>query len=432
MKKMYRWFLLLVLFFLVGIKSGHTVYAEEGEDNVSVTIPSSIAIVFNEDGTNTVSEYYIDNQSQLPMEIASIHVTECNDWELVSEETIISANTKQVAVKMEQYHLSSGENSVDIIIPEHSGKSLNIGIKRGAWTSSRQAEQAFSIEIEYAFEAKLFQLEFDSNGSDENPESVTAYNGDLVSLPTLIRFGYDLQGWEDENGNLYVDQFLMPVGDCVLTAKWIKTEAYALYSDTDQSLTFVRSATTLQVGDVYNGKVITTVYTGFEEEVYTQANSVPWMWAGGSYGTSVYSVTVEDWIRPISTSYWFFCFRNCSYFELEQLDMSCVTSMVSMFSAAGENVTTTVTVKGIGNWDTSKVTNMGTVFRLIATNASEFVIDDISQWDTSNVTDMLYMFWHAGMNADWTLDLSGWDVRKVTVRDGFHDGAEEQIVAPVW
>merc|ERR1712176_158541 len=60
----------------------------------------------------------------------------------------------------------------------------------------------------------------------------------------------------------------------------------------------------------------------------------------------------------------------------------------------------------IEQWDTSKITNMGHLFR----NAASFN-DDISSWDTTRVTDMQQMFRSA---SKFNQDISLWNVDKVT------------------
>ena len=68
----------------------------------------------------------------------------------------------------------------------------------------------------------------------------------------------------------------------------------------------------------------------------------------------------------------------------------------------------------ISNWNTSNVTNMGSMFSSAGYSAATFTLD-LSSWDTSNVTNMSYMFSHgAGYSAaTFTLDLSSWDTSSV-------------------
>lgn len=432
MTRICKWLSAVFFFALLLLCHPMSGQASDADDTVSVTIPTHISIVFQEDGTNSVSEFAIKNESELPVELATVGVTECGDWELVEEETVILSNTKQIAVKLEDGFLESGENQLNIAIPENSTKTLNLEVKRGAWTEAREAETAFTIEFVYSFGAREFELNFDANGGENSVPSIKVYNGESVELPKTERRGYAFEGWKDEEGNLYKENYVMPVGDTLLTASWIKTQAYALYCAADHSLTFTRAINPIQVGDTYEGKTVTYVYTGFETSTYSLYYHVPWLNKEDAIRGEIYKVVMDDWIQPVSTSYWFFCMNNCKYWDVSKLDTSRVTQMISMFSSAGCDVTDSVTIKGLSGWNTAQVVSFGTMFRAVGTNAKTFVIDDIGAWDTSNATDMYYMFVDAGKNAEWSMDLSNWNVKKVAEHEGFHKNAEDKITPPNW
>ena len=94
------------------------------------------------------------------------------------------------------------------------------------------------------------------------------------------------------------------------------------------------------------------------------------------------------------------------YVDLTNLDTSKITNIGSLF----ENQSSLKEVKGIDTWDTSKITNMKCVF-----NGTMYLktIGDLSNWDTSNVTDMSFMF--SGTDSiDTVGDLSHWNTSKVT------------------
>lgn len=103
--------------------------------------------------------------------------------------------------------------------------------------------------------------------------------------------------------------------------------AYAIYSETDKSLTFIRATEAPQRGQILNGKVITEVYTGFETEIYYNYYKVPW----SLQRDHILKVVVRDSIRPISTSMWFNGFTKCTEMNLAKLDTSKVKHMDYMF-----------------------------------------------------------------------------------------------------
>ncbi|MDD5888331.1 MAG: BspA family leucine-rich repeat surface protein [bacterium] len=266
-----------------------------------------------------------------------------------------------------------------------------------------------------------------------------------------------------------------------------KTEgvAYALFSETDNSLTFVRSEAEIKPGDVYEGIKVTKVYTGFERADYHSSDFVPW------HGESraIRKIEVRDIIKPISTAHWFYEFEYCSDVNVANLDTSNVTNMRSMFRDLGyygediyldlsgfntsnvtylpyifmstgykaKNITidltgwntskitdmsdffwrvgeyaTTVNIIGIEDFDTSKVTNMSSMFYAVGENATTLNLGDLSKWDTSNVTNMESMFCKTGYNASFSLDLSNWNVNNVTRHGSFNYNVSYKIKSPIW
>lgn len=208
----------------------------------------------------------------------------------------------------------------------------------------------------------------------------------------------------------------------------IKTEEYAIYSVTDNSLTFTRTGEEIIKGGTYNGKEVTEAYTGFEDAAaYTSQTQVPWY----NNRENITSVMVEDKIQPTSTAYWFYEFNNCSNLDVTKLDASKTTSMKYMFGYCGNaTAVTNFKITGMNNWNTSNVTDMSYVFREAGKNATTWSIGDLSKWDTSKVTNMTNMFNSTGQNATWLLDLSGWKVSLVTLYEGFNEYVTSKVIAP--
>jgi len=223
-----------------------------------------------------------------------------------------------------------------------------------------------------------------------------------------------------------------------------KENAYAIYSETDNSLTFIVSKIPPVEGQSYKTKIITKVFNDFEDNVYYSAGSVPWF----SLASSIKKVVVEDTFSPTSTTRWFADFINCSYFDVEKLDTSKVTNMWYMFYKAGYNVNmiefmgledwnvenvrntsmmfyqagysaTEFDIGDLSNWNTKNVKDMGSMFRTSGFNATKWYVGTLSNWDTSSVEVMEYMFADSGYNSEkYELDLSDWDVRNVTDMEG--------------
>ena len=438
----------------------NSVLAADASENVNVTIPTNISISFDESGNNSISKFDINNQSLVPITIEKIHVTECNDWQLCLKGQEIPVNTKNLVFEIEEQALLAGGNSVNIPIGEQTSETMDIQVERGAWTTSKGKETAFQLEFEYKIGKRPFELKFDSNESSETIATKKVYNGDTIELPTPKRDGYVFKGWEDETGKVYTGQFVMPIRNVTLKAIWKETVAYAIYSATDTSLRFVRTADTIRVGDTYNGRVVTNLYTGFEDAVYASEKQVPW-YDGNYYNDRIVTkIIFEDVIKPKSTAHWFQYAYDCTELDVRKLDTSQVTSMAHMLSFVGFD-SQTITVLGIGDWDVSNVTSMEWMFGDFGFNtptiqldlskwnvskvttmkymfyqmgqwSTTFSLGDLSGWNTSNVTNMYKTFNTTGCRATWSLNLSKWDVRKVTSNTGFRTYNESRIIEPNW
>lgn len=141
-------------------------------DNVSVTVPTSLPIVFNEDGSNTLpSSWTIKNVST----IAGIHLSNVEmssdsaGWKLLAA----SENTKTLAAdtKSVKFYVGKGEalklvvpssgtaykdGSVsfaasEITIPAGGSQILKFNIERGAFTTAEASAKAFDMVLTFDF-----------------------------------------------------------------------------------------------------------------------------------------------------------------------------------------------------------------------------------------------------------------------------------------
>ena len=141
-------------------------------DQVSVTVPTTIPIVFHADGTNTLpTNWTIENRST----IAGIHlsqidlVSEDSQWKVLAN----SANVKALHVDSKSIKFSVGkpgdlklilpvegnESSVgcvtfgdtEISIPSGEVQLLSFQVERGAFTQSEASAKAFNMVLTFNF-----------------------------------------------------------------------------------------------------------------------------------------------------------------------------------------------------------------------------------------------------------------------------------------
>jgi surface protein len=100
-------------------------------------------------------------------------------------------------------------------------------------------------------------------------------------------------------------------------------------------------------------------------------------------------------------------FNNGASTDINNWDTSRVTNISSMFYAASFN-------QPINNWDVSNVTNMSSMF-FLATSFNQ----PLDNWDVSNVTNMFYMFHSSTFNQD----IGNWNTSSVTIMEGMFRNA---------
>jgi surface protein len=151
-------------------------------------------------------------------------------------------------------------------------------------------------------------------------------------------------------------------------------------------------------------------------------------WRFNNAGDKLKLSRIEQWgpLNPFTTST-FSGARSLTINATDILNTTGMTSFASMFSYCS-NITT---IPNMGNWNTSQITNLDSMF-MGALNFNE----DISNWDTSKVTNMQQLFYDASAfnqpigvwntsnvttmmsmfvrATSFNQDLSSWDTSKVT------------------
>ena len=141
-------------------------------DNVSVTVPTSIPIVFNSDGTNTLpTNWTIENLSA----IAGIHLSQIDmnagssGWKLLAETQnvkTLSKDTKSIKFSVGKAGslklvapTSGNENAsgsvsfgdAEISIPSGETQVLSFDVERGAFTEAHASAKAFDMVLTFKF-----------------------------------------------------------------------------------------------------------------------------------------------------------------------------------------------------------------------------------------------------------------------------------------
>ena len=175
--------------------------------------------------------------------------------------------------------------------------------------------------------------------------------------------------------------------------------AFAVYSEDDHSLMFYKRRGLPKVGDMFNYRRVTQVYTGFETEAYTGTwpnDNCPWH----DIAIQVKSVKAVDTIRPKSMAWWFNQFYYCKSFDLGNIDTSECTSLRRLFSSCAS----CTSIIGLDRWNIDKIVDLSATFDGLRSLTS---IPGISGWNTGNVKYFAAAFYNCDRLEQ--LDISNWD-----------------------
>lgn len=186
-------------------------------------------------------------------------------------------------------------------------------------------------------------------------------------------------------------------------------QAFAVYSAASDGepaiLNFYKRPVVPAEGTVFDGRVATKVFTGFENRTYSVADDLWESYKNSYIYSSVTKATVVDYgIAPLNLSHWFHKFWSLESVDVSKLDVSRAKEMVEMFHECGN-----LTSIDLSTFQTSSVTDMESMF------ASCYKLKSVSfpeSFDTSNVTNMSRLF--VNCYDLESLDLSHFNTKKVT------------------
>ena len=196
--------------------------------------------------------------------------------------------------------------------------------------------------------------------------------------------------------------------------------AFAVYSEDDHSLMFYKRRGVPQVGDMFNYRRVTAVYTGFETETYGykgSANYIPWESASSKVTTAT---VVDSGFAPISIAHWFDYFYNMVSCDIGKLNAEKVQSLHGTFYQNYSLTNVVIPPEGF-----TSLTDMQATFE----DCHSLVSLDYAGTDFTNVQTVNRTFQRC---EKLVLDCSDWNVSKVTDRTGFNNDAPGVVLPKAW
>lgn len=183
-------------------------------------------------------------------------------------------------------------------------------------------------------------------------------------------------------------------------------KAFAVYSDSDKSLTFYKEKLVPKEGASFKGKACSSVYEGVEDL------TLKWSWASDSddnpgwsvdHSEDIESVSFAEEVTPISCRAWFTYLKNCSSFDLGNLNTSKVADFSYMFLGCSS-----VKELDLSGFSTGNALAFSRMFE----GCSALTSIDLSSFDTESVYGFDWMF--KKCSALTSLDVSSFDTRSAT------------------
>ena len=190
----------------------------------------------------------------------------------------------------------------------------------------------------------------------------------------------------------------------------IPEKAFAVYSDSDNSLTFYKEKFVPDSGSTFKGKNCTSVYEGVEELVCKWSGSEnsddnpAWV---KDHAKDIDSVSFKEEIEPISLRGWFTHLVKCDTIDLKNLNTSKVTDFSYMFFNCSS-----VKQLDLSSFDTRQAVSFSRMFK------DCYSLDslDLSSFDTRGAYEFDWMFEKcSGLTS---IDVSSFNTESATDMNG--------------
>lgn len=190
----------------------------------------------------------------------------------------------------------------------------------------------------------------------------------------------------------------------------IPEKAFAVYSDSDNSLTFYKEKFVPDSGSTFKGKNCTSVYEGVEELVCKWGGSEnsddnpAWV---KDHAKDIDSVSFKEEIEPISLRGWFTHLVKCDTIDLKNLNTSKVTDFSYMFFNCSS-----VKQLDLSSFDTRQAVSFSRMFK----DCYSLNSLDLSSFDTRGTYEFDWMFEKcSGLTS---IDVSSFNTESATDMNG--------------
>lgn len=447
--------LIIAIIFLItiGISFAYFTATINGEEGTTITVTGG-KMTIHLDGGNSINVSNIIPDDN-PIRTKTFTITGNNTTELdmgYSLYLVVEENTfSNYAI---QYKLISENTDASGTIIE--GNEELIGLKTGAsetlfgygtFDSPTVGTKVHSYDLEIYFPSQRFNQNEDQEKSFKAHIKIEDYilEGELlissldqnekISNANMYKYFSDRLEEEYNNNQKLLSQ--SEKTELQNIKNYYKSLSDSLWAELQVQTTFLN--TTILKNAIESIEFVETnivpaeVLGSFDVSEKQNASIMLWYETGITEGLYKITIGQNGGVKaPIHSDYLFAGLNNLSSL-LGDLITSDTKTMSYMFQSTGYNADTFEL--DLTNWDTSKVTNMSSMFYNAGWSATSWSLNGLNDWDTTSVTDMSGMFamerWldyvnfiERGQKAEiYNLDLSDWDTSNVTNMSRMFDSA---------
>ena len=180
--------------------------------------------------------------------------------------------------------------------------------------------------------------------------------------------------------------------------------AFAVYSEDDHSLIFYKRRGTPKIGDMFNDRRVTAVYTDFETTTSPSSGDTKYeAGAWHEYKSEIKTVTVVDsGIKPVNISGWFGNFTALESFDIGNLDMTDCKAAEYLFAYSRK-----LASADLSGWEAPALKDIGGIFE----GCTGLKSVNLENWNAPKVTACWFAFCSTSLES---LDLSKTTFGKIT------------------
>ena len=203
--------------------------------------------------------------ANLPATFPAADTTATAQWTVLSYELVYRTNSGNYETYSVAYGTAAADMPVPAVNPEWTGHTFT------GWSELPATMPAERVTVTAGWDLESYTINFDADGGEVTPASITADYNETITLPTPTKTGYVFNGWVDAEGNSVTAAKMPDLGDngavVTYTATWANAtdtaytvEIYTMNADGEYDV-----ATSTKYGET--GAPVSAEYTveeGFE------------------------------------------------------------------------------------------------------------------------------------------------------------------------